>query len=66
MEKLLELAPPDKYGQNGDSPMVSNLQLGETLPYILLQGNVVGFNNDQTHDLTNSHPNHNPNNHRGN
>lgn len=64
MEKLLELAPPDKYGQNGDSPMVSNLQLGETLPYILLQGNVVGFNNDQTHDLTNSHPNHNPNNHR--
>ncbi|TYJ96032.1 serine/threonine-protein phosphatase 6 regulatory ankyrin repeat subunit B-like [Cucumis melo var. makuwa] len=46
MEKLLILSPPDKYGQNGDSPKISSLQKDETVPY-LVQGPFVRFNNDQ-------------------
>ncbi|XP_038887429.1 uncharacterized protein LOC120077568 isoform X2 [Benincasa hispida] len=51
MEKLLELAPPDKYGQNGDTPMILNVQSDETLPYIV-RGDSIGFNEEGTDDLT--------------
>ncbi|KAA0038902.1 Death-associated protein kinase 1 [Cucumis melo var. makuwa] len=46
MEKLLELAPPEKYGQSGDSPMVSNiLNVDQTLPYTLKEG-FIGFSDN--------------------
>lgn len=53
MEKLLTLSPPDKYGQNGDSPKISSLQKDETVPY-LVQGPFVRFNNNQITNETKS------------